>query len=33
MEAAIEVWDQGQAEVAKTHLQHAAKTAADLGYL
>ena len=33
MEAAIQVWDEGQAEAAETHLQHAAGMAADLGYL
>ena len=33
LEAAIQAWDQGQAEVAETHLQHAAETAVDLGYL
>jgi tetratricopeptide (TPR) repeat protein len=33
LEAAIQVWDQGQAEVAENHLQHAAGMAADLGYL
>ncbi|MGD9048291.1 MAG: AAA family ATPase, partial [Anaerolineae bacterium] len=33
LEAAIQAWDQGQAEVAETHLRHTAETAADLGYL
>jgi DNA-binding SARP family transcriptional activator/tetratricopeptide (TPR) repeat protein len=33
MEAAIQAWDQGRADVAQDHLQRAAETAADLGYL
>jgi tetratricopeptide (TPR) repeat protein len=33
LEAAIQAWDQGQAEDAETHVRHAAETAVDLGYL
>jgi hypothetical protein len=33
MEAAIQAWDQGQADAAQAHLQYAAEMAADLGYL
>jgi tetratricopeptide (TPR) repeat protein len=33
IDAAIQVWDQGQADVAQAHLQRAAETAAVLGYL
>jgi hypothetical protein len=33
LEAAIQVWDLGQAEMAQIHLQQAADMAADLGYL
>ena len=33
IKAAIQAWDQGQAEVAEAHLQQAAVSAADLGYL
>jgi tetratricopeptide (TPR) repeat protein len=33
LEAAVQGWDEGQAEAAETHLQHAAGMAAELGYL